>query len=431
MLWNKLKGFFKEKSGATMVAAALSSQVAYGHVEPKVEDAKQDTTEQVVIQKGVDGKYEFMTINGNPIRGSLSDNLKANRKDYIQEQKELFAEAPENFVQEVSVENVFQLKDLASYNSQTKNIRFYEFNVSKEELTDLYQQRFPSANKQELQEKVETSYAYMQQANDKSSPTYQSLAAHEYQHMVNDKSNFMAPGLSLQQYAKLNQYDEVSAFLSQALLLKKLYEDERNQGKTHDDACKIFDSKANMYLSFCKDIFKNKENFSEDEVLQQMVQGACRTWDQVYKEDYIPQTKSWVDDCPSKPEYDVASLAIGNKQEFEKRVKMLFDSYDKNPILKQHGISVGKLSKYFPKEGISLPQEIENHIEDLSLTYTGMTPNMAKDLSERMPGSQKEDVRNLLKVLSGRSVPKKVQSCFKFKNEVRDYSFLKKQNDGR
>ena len=157
----------------------------------------------------------------------------------------------------------------------------------------------------------------------------------------------------------------------------------------------------------------NKNDFNK-----QMVQGVCQMWQNNYQSIYSNQIVGSMETKCDK--YDAASLAIGNDKEFAKRIDLIFDGLKDNEILKQKGISVENFSKYLSENIVPLSPEVQKKADDLTLYYTGMTPDSAKDISEKMPGNQSKDAVNLLRILSGRSVPKKVAKKFVVKSDVKE-----------
>lgn len=423
MPWDKLRNFFKQKSNATIVAAALSSQVVYAQTEPKVEEPKQDKTEQVVIQEVLEGDNIYTSINGQPVHGNTYSDVEEDLKSYYEEQQEAFATDFSVKMDTIPFDEFADNKLVGSYDFSEKNITMnYVQTENGEDIKAYVEQNYAHLSSDEKAQKVQHVKDVLASYNDVNSLEYNVLLAHEVQHMTNDKNNIYAPGLSVSQYGMLNQYDEISAKTVELLLLDKAYQDKIKQGVPQQEALQLFEKNEFKNFSFYKDLLLQKENMKPDDFNKQMLQGVCQMWQKGYQEIYSHQIVSSMEAKCDK--YDAASLAIGNDKEFAKRIDLIFDGIKDNEILKQNGISAENFSKYLPENIISLSPEVQKQADALTLHYSGMTPHDAKDISEKMPGNQRKDAVNLLRILSGRQVPKKVAKNFVVKRDVKELSVL-------
>ena len=425
MFWNKLKNFFKEKSGATVMAATLSSPVAYAQSEPKVEESKQDKTEQVVIQEVLKGDQIYMSINGNPVHANVYSDLKENLENYYEDQKESF-ENREQVVETdtISFDDFSFERQLAYYDLGKKNVTMnYVDGNKKDDILYYVEQNYMNMSLEEQDQKAQNISSMLARYNNKYSVEYLSLLAHELQHMVNDENGLYAPGLSVEQYGVLNQYDEVSATLVEFLVLDFGVQKQVQGGVPLAEALKIFDRPEFSCFAFYKDLALKKENMSKADYNRALFAALHDSWQKNFQKTYENQVIfSMKAKCES---YDAASLAFGNEKEFDKRLKRMFDRIKDNPVLKRLGVEVDNFSKYLPEKKMPLSDEVQKAAEKMALHYTGMTPEFARKLGKAMPGNAKKDASNLLKILSKRQVSKKVARKFVVKNETRDLTAVK------
>lgn len=419
MVWDKLKDFFKKQNGATVVAAALSSQVAYAQTEPKIEEQKQDKIEQAVIQEVLEGDNIYTSINGQPVHGNTYSDVKEDLKSYYEEQKEAFAADFSVKTDTIPFNKFADNKLVGSYDFSEKTVTMnYVQTENDDDIKAYVEQNYAHLSLEEQNKKVRHVKEVLGNYNDVNSLEYNVLLAHEVQHMTNDKNNIYAPGLSVAQYGMLNQYDEISSKMAELLLLDKAYQDKIKQGVPQQEALQLFEKNEFKNFAFYKDLLFQKEKMNKNDFNKQMVQGVCQMWQNNYQSMYSNQIVGSMEAKCDK--YDAASLAIGNDKEFAKRIDLIFDGLKDNEILKQKGISVENFSKYLSENIVPLSLEVQKKADDLTLYYTGMTPNSAKNISEKMPGNQSKDAVNLLRILSGRSVPKKVAKKFVVKSEVKE-----------
>ncbi len=419
MVWDKLKDFFKKQNGATVVGMALSSQVAYAQTEPKIEEQKQDKIEQAVIQEVLEGDNIYTSINGQPVHGNIYSDVKEDLKSYYDEQKEAFATDFSVKMDTIPFNEFADNKLVGSYDFSEKTVTMnYVQTENDEDIKAYVEQNYAHLSLDEQNKKVQHVKEVLSNYNDVNTLENNVLLAHEVQHMTNDKNNIYAPGLSVAQYGMLNQYDEISSKMAELLLLDKAYQDKIKQGVPQQEALQLFEKNEFKNFAFYKDLLFQKEKMNKNDFNKQMVQGVCQMWQNNYQSIYSNQIVGSMETKCDK--YDAASLAIGNDKEFAKRIDLIFDGLKDNEILKQKGISVENFSKYLSENIVPLSPEVQKKADDLTLYYTGMTPDSAKDISEKMPGNQSKDAVNLLRILSGRSVPKKVAKKFVVKSDVKE-----------
>lgn len=421
MNWEKVKNYFKEKQGATVVAAALASQVAYAQNNPKVEDKKQDKTEKVVVQEVVEDGNVYTAINGNPVHGNTYNDVKQDYKNYVQEQKDAYENGGEIKTDTIPFQEFVQHQRLGQFNPETKDISRSFIDVENSEHVSMFvQNQYAGLSKEEQAQKVEKVFDVVQQYNNPASLSSQSVLGHEVQHQVSDKNNVYAPGLSVTQYGQLNQIDEITANFSSLLLIDKKCQDEINQGKSPHEVFKVFDMAEFKDFSFYKDMYAQKESLGTDKFQAALWQKTSQMWQSKYQQAYGNQIKSCMESkCFSN---DVGSLAFGDDKEFQKRVNKLLNGVKDNQILKQAGVKVGDFSKHISNKVVALSPEMQKEADAMTLHYTGMTPDYAQKLSKEMPGSQKKDAVNLLRYLSGRPLPKKIVAQFDRQRGIKDMS---------
>ena len=70
--------------------------------------------------------------------------------------------------------------------------------------------------------------------------------------------------------------------------------------------------------------------------------------------------------------------------------------------MQKMNIDPGKFSQYLPKDIIQLSPEAKKEADNITKELTGLSLEDGKEISRRLPGSQKKDAINLVKILSGR-----------------------------
>jgi len=319
-------------------------------------------------------------------------------------------------VEEISVDELLENRQMGVYSPIFKNVtqytvdtEGYDFNPSDiaHELASLNETDRP---------KLEKIINVIMDINDEKSVTNQLTAVHEEQHRINDKNNIYAPGLNTEQYGKLNYWDEISAKVTELALLDHLYNKQIKQGTSQEEALKIFD-KHNDF-SFYKDALQNGMKPNSKEANKLMVQGTVLMWMENYENLYQEQTMYSI--AYNYTNGNIASVLIGNDKEYQKRVEQMFNSIDENPKLKEKGVKISNLSQYLPEKDIELSPLIKEYADNETKKFTQLTPKQGKEISEKLPGSQKKDIKNLLKILTGRKtspnipivkeLPKKTQN---------------------
>ena len=252
---------------------------------------------------------------------------------------------------------------------------------------------------QKLQEAAEKT-RQAAKINDSNDPLFFYTVTHEFQHKNNDKHNIYAPGLTPEQYGQLNQYDEISANLAALVALNRIYENKLNSGIPQGEALKTFDNNVIFDFSFYKNALQNGLKPNSDEAQQLMVQGTVKYWVENKQNDYQAQLSSFMQ--AASHGNDVGSIAIGNDKELRKRINLIFDNLNENEVLQKMNIDPGKFSQYLPKDIIQLSPEAKKEADNITKELTGLSLEDGKEISRRLPGSQKKDAINLVKILSGR-----------------------------
>ena len=412
--FTKGNGWKKVAMIATIVSAHQAHAMADNNKNNDRKDAKVETIipvvdkEDNIAEKNLAGvaKLELVRTDDGDIVPIINDKvivnglepLKELKKEYKEEQKEAFADAVSDNVEEISVNEFVENHALGNYSTTFKNItqytvdtEDYDFNPSKVE------QVFSTLNEED-RKKAEKALELIMDINDEKSIRNQLTAVHEEQHRINDKNNIYAPGISAEQYGKLNYWNEISAKVTELALLDHLYKKQIKQGVSQEDAIKIFDK--NKEFVFYKNALQNGMKPDSKEAKKLMVQGTISMWRDNYEALYQEQTKNTI--SYNLAYGNVASVLIGNDKDYQKRVEKIFDSIDENPQLKEKGVKIGNLSQYLPEKDIELSSDIKAYAAYETKKFTSLTPEQGQEISEKLPGSQKKDIKNLIKILTGR-----------------------------
>ena len=238
---------------------------------------------------------------------------------------------------------------------------------------------------------------------ERNSPGIIGTIVHEFQHKNNDRHNLYAPGLSIEQYGKLYQYDEMSASLAGALAVNRLYEAKLAAGISPEKALEVF-STASIAPAYVKEV-KNGLNPASEKAKELLVKATISFWADTFQKLYEGATIKRMKDLTNRG--NVGSLAIGDDKEFKKRVNAMFDNLAENEVLKLMHVDPGKLSQYLPEKELELSPQVKKHADNLTKEATGFSIAEAKEISRRLPGSQRKDIANLMKILTGRKEAQK------------------------
>ena len=241
-------------------------------------------------------------------------------------------------------------------------------------------------------------YYHDYKKGERNSPGVIGTIAHEFQHKNNDRHNLYAPGLSIEQYGKLYQYDEMSSSLAGALAVNRLYEAKLAAGIPPEQALEVF-STASIAPAYVKEV-KNGLNPASEKAKELLVKATISFWADTFQKLYKGATIKMMEDLTNRG--NVGSLAIGDDKEFKKRVNAMFDNLAENEVLKLMHVDPGKLSQYLPEKGVELSPPVKGHADNLTKETTGLSIAEAKEISRRLPGSQKKDIANLMKILTSR-----------------------------
>lgn len=421
MLWKKIKNFFKRKQGAAVVAAALASQVAYGQNEPKTEDKKQDKTEKIVLQNISTDFGMRRAINENPFCGNTHFDVNEIYKKYIDSQKKAGEKGSKIETDTIPFHEYVKDNVAGYFNSKNKNIyRRYIKVEDTDQVLAYVKEQCPNLSYLEQILITEKMLNMIKQCNDSTSLTATTIIAHEAQHMISDKNDIMAPGLSITQFGIIAQVEEINAAFSTVLLVDKYCQNKINQGIPAEEVFEVFDRPGLEQLDFYKDAYPQKEKLGTDKFQALLWKQTRKRWEELYQEAYTNSIRRHLRSFGEM--YDIGSLAFGNDQEFLSRINTILEGVKDNPILKKAGVKVGNFTKYLNDQDkiVPLSPKLQNEAHTLTLLYTGMTPEFAKKLSDEMPGDQKEDAINLISVISQRPVPKEIAEKFDYKLEPDD-----------
>lgn len=359
------------------------------------------------------GVYEqdgivYPTIDGKPVLSNVDSSLRKELRRFKAEQRKAFRNAEPDIVDTVRVEQFWDISDAASFQTQGKNMRYHYFETTDdiEKLRQLIRKKNPGLSEEFIEQKLQTQLSTTKAMNDKNSPEFLGVKAHEYQHKLDDRNNIYAPGLSAKQYANLYQYDELGGTVANLLVINHFYNEKIKAGERPEEAAKLFDSALNKRFDFYKEALQAGLNPDSDEAKKLMLLGSEKMWKKNYQSFYQED----IEQFGTVPLYsnNAATLAIGNEAEYQKRVAKIFDSFDDNEVLKDLGIKTGKLSKYLSESELRLEPELQKDIEEESRKYTRLESEQAKRLADAIPGGPKKDARTLLKILTGRkTLPKK------------------------
>ena len=166
MDWEKIKNYFKRKQGATVVAAAMASQVAYGQTEQKAEDKKQDKIEKVVVQEVADETNIYTAINGNPIHGNIYSDVKSDYKEYLESQKDAYERGGELKTDTIPFQEFVQNQRLGRFNPDSKDISRTYIDVENPEHVSMFvKNKYGGLSQEEQSQKVEKVFETLAQYN--------------------------------------------------------------------------------------------------------------------------------------------------------------------------------------------------------------------------------------------------------------------------
>ncbi len=361
----------------------------------------------ITQEKGTNGVYN--EINGTPISPYELDGKELN-KEWKQEEKELFANASEDVVEKVSLAEMAD-GAAAYYDYENKNITTKYIDISDdviERLADNYVKNNPSLDENVAKQQFYSAIGMIKELNDPQSLTAKCLRAHEEQHRVNDELGIYAPGLSPEQYAELNKYDEISANVSELNGILTEYNKSLKSGKTKEEALKVFDSDIDKRFTFYKEALANGLDADSKEGKKLMVEGTTKMWQEKYQSHYYNQVTNKGINAVDRS--DAATTALGNEKEFNKRISKMFDKICSNEYCKQQGIkSPGNLSQYIGDEKIGLEASEKEVIAEEVENQIGLSADAREQIGDSIKGkTDKGKIKNFLKVLTGRKSPEQV-----------------------
>ena len=218
----------------------------------------------IPAQKATDGRSgeSIYFINDTPVLEGMLDAKKM-KKYFKEDQKYLFKNAEPDRIHQDTTKIDSEGRPLNSsenyrgvYNIDDKNIKIPYFDTAPwfkekaEELEGLMKgasmglpleqkEAYEKAFSEEILKLGEEAVTLNKKVdqNDINNVAFKSIYAHEDQHRENDKSGIYAPGLSAEEYAVLNQYDEISANVAECNLLTRFYQKNK---KDLDNALKNY-----------------------------------------------------------------------------------------------------------------------------------------------------------------------------------------------
>lgn len=417
------KDFEKHMTGKVtkaMLALSMMSHLSYAQPRHEDNDISKEKTENIKsarsdeispTEKSFIFEQRITTENGRQDTTYIINNqeISAQVKDvrkvteeYKEAQKEAFKNdkfAIERFeIDEMGLFNGL----LAAYSSGDKSVNIATIKAE-ENSSDIFKRLKKDygvfISDKTLQKAAENTHQAAK-INDSSNPLFFSIITHEFQHKNNDKHNIYAPGMTPEQYGQLNQYDEISANLAGVLVLNNIYENKLAAGIPQSEALKTFDNHIIFDFTFYKTALQNGLKPDSEEARWLMVNGTINFWVNNNQKAYQNQINSFMQFTSDGN--DVGSLAIGDNKEFKKRINLMFDNLGENEVLKKMHIVPGKFSQYLPEEIIELSPEMKKEANDMTKLHTGLSLEEGQEISRRLPGSQKRDAINLVKILSGR-----------------------------
>ena len=417
------KDFEKHMTGKVtkaMLALSMMSHLSYAQPRENIPDAEKEKTENIksarsdkisLTEKSFNLEQRITTedgrqdttyfVNGEEISAQVKDIRKLT-KDYKKAQKEAFKD-DEFEIERFEINNVGISDDiLGGYFPEDKSVSVAMV-TAEENSSDIFKRLKQDYGKFISDQRLQTLAEVTHQAtklNDSSDPVFFAVITHEFQHKNNDKHNIYAPGMTPEQYGQLNQYNEISANLASLLALNRIYESKLAAGIPQSEALKTFDNHIGLNFNYYRDALQNGLNPDSEEARQLMLKGTIDQWKKDCQKIYASQINDLM--ILKSADSDVGSLAIGDNKEFKKRINLMFDNFGENEVLKKMHITPGKFSQYLPEEIIELSPPMKEKANDITKFYTGLSLKEGQEISRRLPGSQKKDAINLVKILSGR-----------------------------
>lgn len=421
-----LKKFLRSKSTSLSVVLAMataanaSAQVSdeqKQEIKNNIETFMKGEKKEVVIpidanrrfvysQRGK-GKNECYvltddkTLGYNGVISYDERSTKEAKKEYKEDQKEAFKNAPENEKKVITPQDFIDEYNqkgghftAGSYSADNKNITEISYAGTAKEIENavknLNSNITDTLSAQQIAEKYQTKLV------NQDTRDVAAISAHENQHFVNDKNNTYAPGLNAAEYGKLNCWDECSANMASLILANHNYKNALKAGMPQEEALKELDVCGKRY-SFYKDAIANGLNPDSQEAKKLMAQGTVKMWQEKCQQVYESQIEQHI---KSAKDANTAGLIIGNEKDYRKRVNKMFDSFDENPKLKAVGVKVGKFSEYIQNIEIQLSEKSMQTANKVTQSSTGFSLEEGKQISEALPGNQKKDQKTLAKIMS-------------------------------
>ncbi|MDR1694858.1 MAG: hypothetical protein LBR70_06705 [Lactobacillaceae bacterium] len=397
MALKDFNNYMKKGAVTVMVAAATARSVQANTAEAEIKDkeperteqtvepAPEDTLEKIVLFDEIEvtkvSENGAIVINdGQYIEAEDLDNRKEKIKKYEERQDRKFEEAEPDRIHQDTVD-IEDRPRAATYDWETKIIEVpYVTNLDTPN---------PNISKEARQ------HAAAQ--NDQTSMDFKAAMVHEEQHRTNDKLGVYAPGLSGEQYAVIDKYDELSAQMKVLLMYKKEYQDRIEKGESKEEALKVFD--GNSDLDFYKNALENGLDPESKESYKLIVEGTIKMWEENYEAGYETQLTDAGTLRSSVLSNDVASIALGNEKEMDKRIEKMIDAID----------NTGKLKEHFPKKRLDVSDNVKAGIDKVVKETIGLSKEQREKIDNELGGdkvSDKKKQAKLIKKLSGRDRPK-------------------------
>ena len=421
-----LKKFLRAKSASLSVvlvmatAANASAQVSKEQkqeIKNNIESFIKGEKKEVVIPIDENRRFMYLqggkgnnecyviaddkTLGSNGVISYDERSTKEAQKEYKDFQKEAFKNAPENETKIITPQDFIDDYNqnnghitAGAYSADNKNITEIVYTGTAEEIENavknLNTNTDNSLSAQQIAEKYQTKLV------NKAPREVAAVAAHENQHLINDKNNTYAPGLNAAEYGKLNCWDECSANMASLILANHNYKNALESGMPQEEALKEFDVCGKRY-DFYKDAVANGLNPDSKEAKKLMAQGTVKMWQENHQQNYEQQIAQHIN---SAKDTNTAGLIIGNEKDYRARVNKMFDSFDDNPKLKELGIKAGKFSEYIQDTEIQLSEKSMQTANEVTKANTGFSLEEGKQISDALPGSQKKGQKTVAKILS-------------------------------
>lgn len=398
-----LEDFKKHMKHATIAAAALAATARVEAQQLQTQapkDAQKAKTEQVaqpnkakeaektinffdvakVSEVKEDGE-KYHIVDDAPIPADMLKE-RALKREFKKDEKTAWKEAEQDRIFQDTV-NLSDVTFAGTYSADMKRIDIPYIN------NDLIQEN-PNENNYEEHLKGSVFKDVVDQHNDVESLSFKSLMAHEEQHRSNDKLGIYAPGLSAEQYAVLNQYDEISCNIAGLNVYVNDYKEQIKSGVSKEEALKVFDlARQSDY----KQVIADGVDPDSKEGRAKLVGVCFDDWKNSTGKHYQSQIEGIAIEKMDGNSFQ--ALTLGNDKELDKRIEKVFNNIA--------GGKSGELSEFLPSEKLTLTPTVENNLAREVEQKIGLSKEDRNTISSELDGkSYKKQARALIKSLTGR-----------------------------